>query len=596
MSQTHHQRLVALRSHFDSWDVDAVLVPRYDEHQGEYCAPHDERLAFLTGFSGSAGLCLVLRERAILFVDGRYQVQVRQETDAGSFEVAHLIDDPVERWLEREVPAGLRLGLNAMLVPASLHERIERSVSRLGGGVIALADDPVDAIWPEQPEKPTGRITPMPIARAGESSADKRARVAKRLREMRASLLVEAQPDNIAWLLNVRGSDVPFTTAPQSFLLIDDGGAVEWFVDTRKLPNDRSDFELTDVTLADPATLLARIAERASGQTVVVDPDQASVALSLAAKDGGGRVDTRMSPVTLIKAHKNPVELRGFRDCHIEDGVAWTNFNAWLLREAPARAAAGRPVREMEVEEHILAFRARSPSFIGASFHTISAAASNAAMCHYSSSPATNAALTDNAPFLLDSGGHYLSGTTDATRTIALGPQSETVRTAYTAVLKGFLAMLMLRFPAGTYGHQIDAFARKALWDLGLDFDHGTGHGVGHVGAIHEGPHRITRNPNPFRIEAGIVLTVEPGYYRADSFGIRIENQVEAVDDGGGFLRLESLTQIPIATDMVDVAALTRAEIAFLDRYHAGVREHLLGRVLPEATDYLLAATAPLST
>jgi Xaa-Pro aminopeptidase len=591
----HRERLAKLRSQFDRWGVDAVLVPRFDEHQGEYCAPHDERLAFLTGFSGSAGMCIVLRERAVIFVDGRYQVQVRQETDAASFEIAHLIDRPVERWLEQEAQSGLRLGLNTMLVPSGLYERVERSVGRLGGTVVALAVDPIDAIWVDQPDKPVGRIYPMPVDRAGESSASKRARVAERLRDARAGLLVETQPDNIAWLLNLRGADVAFTTAPHSFLLMDDSGAIEWFVDARKLPNDRGTLEISDVALSDPAALLSHIAERANGRTVMVDPDQASVALPLAVKEGGGRVDAQMSPITLLKAHKNPVELQGFRDCHIEDGAAWTNFNAWLLREAPRRAAAGKPISEMEVEDRILAFRQRSPSFIGASFHSISAAGSNAAMCHYSSSPATDAALTDGAPFLLDSGGHYLTGTTDATRTVGLGPQSVAVRTAYTGVLKGFLAMLTLRFPSGTYGHQIDAFARKALWDLGLDFDHGTGHGVGHVGAIHEGPHRITRSPNPFRIEAGIVLTVEPGYYSAGEFGIRIENQVEVVEEAGGFLRLRSLTHIPIATDMIDLTALTADEIAFLDAYHADVRASLLDRVLPETQDYLVKATAPLS-
>jgi Xaa-Pro aminopeptidase len=217
-------------------------------------------------------------------------------------------------------------------------------------------------------------------------------------------------------------------------------------------------------------------------------------------------------------------------------------------------------------------------------------------MSHYSATPASDAPITAEEPFLLDSGGHYVSGTTDATRTVALGPPRDAVRTAYTAVLKGFLAMLMLRFPVGTFGHQIDAFARKALWDLGLDFDHGTGHGVGHVGAIHEAPHRITRAANPFRIEAGLVLTVEPGYYREGEFGIRIENQVEVVDAGAGFLQLRSLTLIPIATNLIDPAALSPAETAFLDAYHRDVREQLIGRVLPEARDYLVSATAPLST
>lgn len=595
MSDLHGARLAALRSKFDELNVDAILVPRYDEHQGEYCAPHDARLAWLTGFTGSAGLCLVLRGRAVLFVDGRYQVQVRQETDPALFEIAHLIDRPVERWLEQEGAAGLQLGLNAMLVPFSLFDRIERSVARLNGSVVALQSDPIDAIWADQPAKPLGRIFPMPVENAGETSSSKRARVAARLRELRADLLVEAQPDNIAWLLNLRGSDVDYTTAPQSFLTLDSTGAVEWFVDARKLPNDRGTLEVGDVALSEPSALLTRIGEAAARRTVIVDADQASVALSLAATQAGGRVDRQMSPITLIKAQKNPVELGGFRNCHIEDGAAWTNFNAWLLREAPLRAAAGAPVMEMEVEDRILAFRKLSPAFVGPSFHSISAAASNAAMCHYSSTLASNAPLVSTAPFLLDSGGHYLSGTTDATRTIAFAPQSEAVRTAYTAVLKGFLAMLMLRFPVGTFGHQIDAFARKALWDLGLDFDHGTGHGVGHLGAIHEAPHRITRGPNPFRIEAGLVLTVEPGYYREGEFGIRIENQVEVVDAGNGFLRLESLTLIPIATDMIDLGALSPAERGFLDAYHDRVRAALIDRILPETRDYLLAATAPIA-
>ncbi len=595
MSKQFRERLAAIRSRFGEWNVDAVLVPRFDEHQGEYCAPHDERLAFLTGFTGSAGSCLVLADRAVLFVDGRYQVQVRQETDAASFEIAHAIDRPVERWLDEEGPARLRLGLNAMLLPFNAYDRLSRSLARLGGEVVALDADPVDAIWPDQPDKPLGAVYSVPLERAGETSASKRARVAARLRELRVDLLVEAQPDNIAWLLNLRGTDVAYTTAPHSFLLLDDKGDVEWFVDGRKLPNDRATLEISDVALAAPDTLAARIAERAGGHTVLVDPDYAGAALSFAASNAGGRIERQMSPVTLLKAHKNKAELQGFRDCHVEDGVAWTNFNAWLLREGPERLGAGRPVDELEVEQRILAFRQLSPDFIGSSFHSISASGANAAMCHYSSSAATNASITGDAPFLLDSGGHYLSGTTDATRTVALAPQGEAVRAAYTAVLKGFLAMLMLRFPAGTYGHQIDAFARRALWDLGLDYDHGTGHGVGHLGAIHEVPHRFTRGANLFRIEAGLVLTVEPGYYREGAFGIRIENEVEVVEAGNGFLRLESLTLIPIAIDMADRAALTPDEIACLDGYHERVRAQLLDKVLPETRDYLIEATAPIS-
>ncbi len=587
------QRLTALRSLFTAWNVDAILVPRYDEHQGEYCASHDERLAWVTGFTGSAGYCLVLRDRAVLFVDGRYQVQAKQETDPALIEIAHLIETPAESWLEANGAPGLRLGLNPMLIPYSMHERLERSITRLGGAIVPLTPDPVDAVWDDQPEKPLGPIYPIPVERAGETSLSKRQRIAARLRELRAGLLIEAQPDNIAWLLNLRGSDVPYTTAPHSFLMIDDTGAVEWFVDARKLPNDRTTLEIGDVALAPPEALNARIAERARGRAVIVDPDHAAVALSLAASDAA-RIDRQMSPITLIKAGKNPTELQGFRDCHVDDGAAWCNFAAWLLREGAARENAGNPLNELDAEDSILRFRQLSPNFIGSSFHSIAASGPNAAMSHYSAKPGSAAAITGKAPFLLDSGGHYLGGTTDATRVFAIAPQSDEIRMAYTAVLKGFLATLMLKFPAGTFGHQIDAFARKALWDLGLDFDHGTGHGVGHVGAIHEAPHRITRAPNPYRIEAGLVLTVEPGYYRAGAFGIRIENQVEIVDAGNGFVRMSSLTLIPIARDMIKLDALTSAEIDFLDSYHADVRAKLHDRVLPETRDYLISATEPL--
>lgn len=589
------ERLAALRRQFSALGVDAVLVPRFDEHQGEYCAPHDERLAYLTGFTGSAGMCLVSATRAVLFVDGRYQVQVRLETDSSRYEIAHLIERPVDRWLREESTDKLRLGVNAMLIPHELHDRLRRTLEQMGGQLVDLAEDPVDGIWPDQPERPLGQVHAMPLARSGESSASKRARVAEKLRELRADFLVEAQPDNIAWLLNVRGSEVTYTTAPQSFLLLDREGAVEWFVDDRKLPNDREALEIGDVRLSAPADLRQRIAERARGKTVLVDPQYASAALALAAEAGGGRVERQMTPITLIKASKNDTELQGFRDCHIEDGAAWVNFTAWLLQHGPERARSGNPITELEAEDRIFAFRRLSPSFIGSSFHSISAAASNAAMCHYASSAATNAAITGAAPYLLDSGGHYLTGTTDTTRTVALAAPGDEVRRAYTAVLKGFLAMLMLRFPVGTYGHQIDAFARKALWDMGLDYDHGTGHGVGHVGAIHEAPHRITRNPNPFRLEAALVLTVEPGYYREGAFGIRIENQVEVVPVGEGFLRLESLTLCPIALDLADLAALAPDELTFLDAYHARVRAALLDRVLPESRDWLLAATAPVA-
>ena len=580
-----------LRARFPSLGVDAVLVPRYDAHLGEYCAPHDERLKFLTGFTGSAGMCVVLADRAVIFVDGRYQVQVRQQVNLDQFEIEHLIDRPVARWIGEQTFPGLRLGVNAMLLPGALHDALGKALSAIGGSLVDLADDPVDAIWTDQPAPPLGPITAMPLERAGETSGEKRRRVAEKLKDLHADLLVEAQPDNIAWLLNVRGADVAFTTAPQSFAIVDSDGGIEWFVDERKLPNDRDSVELGGVRLMSPEALVARVAERAAGKAVLVDPSQAPAALAQAVKTGGGRVVADMTPISLLKAEKNPVELAGFRDCHIDDGAAVSNFMAWLQATGPGRAASGQPITELEAEDKVLEFRRLSERFIGPSFHSISAAGANAAMCHYSSSPASDAQIT--GAYLLDSGGHYFTGTTDITRTMALDPPDARFRTAYTAVLKGLLAVLMLRFPPGTCGHQIDGFARKPLWDLGLDFDHGTGHGVGHLGAIHEAPHRITRTPNPFEMVPGNVLTVEPGYYLENGFGIRIENQVEVVALDDGFLQLRSLTLCPIPLALADLSELSPAERAFLDDYHARVRAALMPHVLPETRDWLVAATAP---
>ncbi|WP_417310158.1 M24 family metallopeptidase [Devosia sp.] len=594
-SNPSRERLDSLRANFPGDGVDAVLVPRYDAHLGEYCAPHDERLRFLTGFTGSAGMCLILADRAVMFVDGRYQVQVRQQVDLDQFEIAHLIEQPVARWLVESGATGLRVGVNPMLIPGELHAELSRVLTGGGGALVALDADSVDRIWPDQPPPPLAPISAMPAERSGETSADKRRRIGARLHDLQADLLVEAQPDNIAWLLNVRGVDVDTTTAPHSFALVDGDGGVEWFVDERKLPNDRDSLELDGVTLRSPGALVERITARASNRAVVVDPQHAPAALALAVEIGGGRVVREMSPITLMKASKNAVELQGFRDCHIEDGVALSNFMAWLQATVPARAASGNPVTELEAEEKVLAFRQASSQFLQPSFRAISASDANAAMCHYVSTPQTNAPITASSVYLLDSGGHYLGGTTDVTRTMCLAPPDAQFRSAYTAVLKGLLATLMLRFPAGTFGHQIDAFARKPLWDLGLDFDHGTGHGVGHVGAIHEAPHRITRVANPFEMSPGKVLTVEPGCYVEGQFGIRIENQVEVVDVANGFLQLRSLTLCPILLEMAELSELTAAERAFLDEYHARVRAELMPRVLPETRDWLASATAPIA-
>jgi Xaa-Pro aminopeptidase len=325
----------------------------------------------------------------------------------------------------------------------------------------------------------------------------------------------------------------------------------------------------------------------------MMDADTAPVALRFAVEKQGDIV-WNADPITLIKALKNPIELAGYRESHLYDGAAWVNFLAWLAHEVPRREAAGNPLTELEAQARQLAFREQQPGFIEQSFATISASASNAAMCHYHSSESTNTAITHSHFYLNDSGGQYHNGTTDATRTLAYGPLNAQCRLHYTAVLKGFLSIIGLQFPSGTQGHQIDAFARRPLWELGIDFDHGTGHGVGHQLLIHENPHRIAKKVNPWPLVAGNIITIEPGYYLADEYGIRIENQVEVVESIPGFCKFASLTLIPIDLSQVELHLLNEQEQQWLDDYHQHVRESLSPLVNSDARPWLFAATAPI--
>jgi Xaa-Pro aminopeptidase len=587
--------LARLRSWLGEQGLDGLIVPRTDAHQSEVTAPHDNCLEYISGFTGSAGMALVLRDRALIFVDGRYQVQVRQEVDPALFAVHHLYDDPLDLWLKDNAKPGWRVGVDAMRVAGGTYDALAQGCAAAGGELVAITDDPFDALWNGRPEKPAGRIRAMPVSVAGESSASKRARISERLQAAGADMLVETLPDNIAWLLNVRGSDVAMNPVPHSFLIVGQDGQVEWFVDRRKLGNDLAPFELADVTMAEPEHFLDRVAQVSTNRTVQIDPEFTAFAVRGRIEASGGKPAARTSPITLAKAAKNATELGGYRDCHVEDGIALTNFLSWLDDEWRARRAQDLPLTELEAEVRLIAFRAERPGFLEPSFRAISATGANAAMCHYNVQPDTNTAIGADSPYLIDSGGQYANGTTDATRTLMFGEASAEMQDAYTAVLKGFLSLSMARFPTGTQGHQLDAFARRALWDIGLDYDHGTGHSVGHNLLIHEYPHRFAKKPNLHGLEPGNVMTIEPGYYEAGAFGIRIENQVEVVADRPGFCRFSSMTLAPIDLEMARLEALTIDEIAFLDAYHAEVRAVLMDRVLPQTRTYLLAHTRPVA-
>ncbi len=586
-SENKAMRVERLRAWMRREGLHGLLVPRTDAHQSEETAEHDNCLEYISGFTGSAGMALILEDSALIFVDGRYQVQVLDEVDLDIFGIRHLHDEPPHEWLRENASQGWRIGLNPMMVNAALFDRIDAALMERGAELVQQDQSGFDEIWIGRPASPLGPIRPMNVAIAGESSSDKRKRVAAELRKAGATVLVETLPDNIAWLLNVRGSDVTMNPVPHSFLTMDDAGRVNWFVDRRKLGNRLSDFELEDLALSDPEQFLGHVAGLAPSARALVDVDFAPKSVQSTIAGNGGAIIAATSPLTIAKARKNSTELRGFRDCHLEDGAALTNFLAWLSREMDAREKSGVPLTEMEAQERLLSFRAARSGFLEASFGTISAAGSNAAMCHYHSRPETNAAITRAAPYLVDSGGQYSNGTTDVTRTLMLGEPTPQMKRAYTAVLKGFIALLMAKFPVGTFGHQLDALARLPLWEMGLDYDHGTGHGVGHNLLIHEYPHRFAKKPNLYGLEPGNIMTIEPGYYEAGAFGMRIENQVEVVEAGPGFCRFESLTLAPIDLSMVDMADLTGREGDWIDTYHATVFDKLAGLVAEETLPIL---------
>lgn len=586
-------RLAALRAEMAQNGLDGLIIPRWDAHQSEYCVVADERLAWVSGFSGTWGLAVVTRTQAVLFVDGRYTVQAREEVSTEHFELRHLYDDPVDRWLTDHAAAGETFGYDPLILNPLVHAQVEPAIAQQGASLRAVSPNPIDRAWRDRSDTPVKLAQPFPVSFAGETSIEKRRRLAERLRAARIDLLVESQPDNIAWLLNWRGEDVPDNPVVQAFLLFDADGRIDLFVDERKLGNSADDFELRDgVTLHAPTALLDRLAARlAPGERVAVDPRFAPVGAVTVARDAGAIVLIEPDPLTALKAVKNPVELTGLRAASRRDSVAWVRFLAWLEAEV-----AQRPVSELEAEEQILGYRQELDHFVSPSFRTIAGADANGAMCHYNAPASGGAPIHQGSLFLIDSGGQYRDGTTDTTRTLCFAPPPAIWRKHYTLVLKGHIRLATLRFPDGTRGYQIDGFAREALWAHGLDYDHGTGHGVGHFLSVHEHPQRIGKDPVMAPIRAGMTLTNEPGYYEAGRYGIRIENLCEVVEDGDKFLRLRDMTLVPLDRRLIDLALLTSDERAWVDSYHTRVRAEL-GDMMPDAAtrDWLITNTAPLA-
>lgn len=590
-------RLADLRSELTKRGLAGFVVPLQDEHQAEWVPAHARRLEWLTGFKGSAGVAVVLADKAAIFVDGRYTLQVRTQTDTALFEPRHISDEPATDWIAEHLGVGA-LGYDPWLHTPSGVERFRKACEKAGGTLQSCDTNPLDAVWPDRPDPPLTPMVAHPTAFAGESSKDKRGRLAKGLVKDGVDAAVLTFPDSIAWLLNVRGGDLEYSPVTLCFALLRADASVELFVDPRKVEADISAHLGNSVTLSrmeDFAPALDKLG--ADKSCVLADPSTAASFVFQRLNDAGAEVKRGSDPCVLPKACKNGVELDGMRTAHVRDGGALTRFLGWL---STTGAAGG--LDEMAAAEKLYGFRSSGENFRRLSFPTIAGSGPNGAIVHYRAMPDTNRTMEKGELFLVDSGAQYLDGTTDVTRTVAIGEPDAEQRDRFTRVLKGHIALATCRFPEGTTGSQLDTLARNALWQAGLDFDHGTGHGVGSYLNVHEGPQRISKVPSPQALLPGMVVSNEPGFYKTGAYGIRIENLVavrEANGLGGGerkFLEFETLTLAPIDRNLVDVALLDGTEKAWLDDYHARVRDTLTPLMAPDEATWLRAATAPIGT
>ena len=585
-------RLAALRAELTRRGLAGFVVPLSDEHQGEYVARRSQRLAWLTGFTGSAGMAIVLADRAALFVDGRYVLQAAAQVDGSLYEHRHITDEPADAWLRQHLTGGAALGYDPALHGAHGRDRLAAPCKDTGARLVACAENPVDAVWDDQPPPPLGPVAPHPVRFAGAEAGGKRETVAARLVATGADAAVLSAPDSIAWLLNVRGADVANSPLPHSFAIVHGADDVDWFVDRRKLLPEVPAHLGNAVQVKAPDAISGVLDGLAqAGKAVLVDAAATSVWMVDRLTDGGATVIRGTDPCVLPKACKNETELAGIRAAHRRDGAALTCFLAWLSSAPPGS------VTELDAVARLAAMRAGGEHYRGPSFDTISGAGPNGAIVHYRVTAASNRTLEPGSLYLVDSGGQYLDGTTDVTRTVAIGQPEPEHRDRFTRVLRGHIALAVARFPRGTTGAQLDALARQFLWQAGLDYDHGTGHGVGAYLNVHEGPQRISRMGSAAALAPGMVVSNEPGYYRTGAYGIRIENLVavtEAADDS--FLDFETLTLAPIDRALIDPAMLTADERAWLDGYHARVAETLAPLLADDAATlaWLRTATAPL--
>jgi Xaa-Pro aminopeptidase len=590
---TAETRIAALRSELAARGLTGFVVPRFDEHLGEYVARRSQRLAWLSGFTGSAGTAVVLADKAALFVDGRYTVQAKSETSEALYRQLNSSDVAPSKWLRKNLGPDDRLGFDPWLHTPDTIKSLREAATSVGAELVPVDTNPVDAVWPDQPPPPIGPVITHDDKYTGETSSAKRARLADLILAEGADAAVLTAPDSIAWLLNIRGGDLPHTPVALGFAVLHSDASVDLFLDQRKFIDGVAEHLGNQVRVREPGELGPALDELSRAKkTIRLDPEGSVTWFFDRLEAGGAGICREADPCTTAKAAKNETELAGIRACHIRDGAALTRFLRWVSEAAPEGG-----VDELAAAAKLEKFRGQVPGFRDLSFRTISAAGPNEALPHYTVTDQSNAELKPGTLYLVDSGCQYSDGTTDVTRTVAIGSPSDEHCDRFTRVLKGHIALSTCQYPKGTSGSQLDAFARRPLWEAGLDYDHGTGHGVGTYLSVHEGPQRISKLPSKVPLGAGMIVSNEPGYYQVDDYGIRIENLVEVVEiDSAGegvTLGFRYLTCAPIDLNLVARALLNDDEAAWLNRYHDWVREQLTP-LLDDEARWLAWATRPI--
>jgi Xaa-Pro aminopeptidase len=595
-------RLAALRNELARQQLDGFVVPLTDEHLSEYVGAYAQRLAWLTGFGGSAGTAVVLADRAAIFTDGRYTLQVREQVSGDDWDYALVPQTSPAAWLAANAPAGARIGYDAWLHPQAWVDATAATLAAAGTGasLVAVDANPVDAIWADRPAPSPAPLTVQADAQAGVTSAAKRAGLADWLVATRADAVVLSALDSIAWLLNVRGSDVDHTPVALAYAILHADGATDLFVAPEKIDDAVRQHLGNAVRLHDRTAFAAALHDFA-GRRVVADPAGSVAGIVQALAAGGATLVAERDPVLLAKAIKNPVEIAGHRAASARDGAALTRFLHWAATTCPAGTET-----ELSAAAKLLDFRRATGCLIDTSFSTISATGAHGASPHYHVTPESDAPILPGQLYLIDSGGQYADGTTDVTRVLPIGTPTAEMRDRFTRVLKGHIAIATAVFPDGTCGGQIDALARLPLWQAGLDYGHGTGHGIGAYLSVHEGPQRIAKPDYPGGqalepLHAGMMLSNEPGYYKPDEYGIRIENlllveprQIAGGDPDRAMLGFETLTFAPIERDLIDPALLTDAELSWLNAYHATVTQIIGTQLDGEVLQWLLEKCAPV--